>query len=513
MAAESSVARRTQNATTPTRGARQRGADARTAVRPHAQAAAPRQGAAAARSAALGTNARSSNGRTEKDRDRREKRWGLRELAADVSGAHWLTACGKKPVHAGVTVGLRGGHGEVAGFSGLETCGSWSTCPVCSPKVAAVRAQELSELIQWATKRGHTVGMMTLTARHHAGQSLEELWDGMLGAWQYVGTRWGSETKGEYARRVSENRAAWLAHRDHGGRRPVVWIKPRRVGLRDASGLLHYARAVEATHGESGWHVHFHVVCVFDGAVMPHGVEDQDEHLDTFRQGMWKFWKTGLEKQGMSAVEAVREVDEDGVITRRNVGIDIRRISGDAELARYLTKMNDAEAASVAAALKRDADGLAIEAAGGQFKKGRKASRSPFEVLADVEVLGLADDVELWNEWARVSRGRRQIVWSNGLRDAVGLNHEKTDEEIAAEEVGTVDRLVILKKTWNVYLRRNLELRLAVLNLAEKSGIESVGDVFAELGVPYWLCDEDGKPLPDANGLLPGDLAEVEDAA
>ena len=82
-------------------------------------------------------------------------------LLPDMRVAHCLwTATG---VH--VDVIRRGGD---ARFEGVQTCGSWSSCPICSARIAETRRQELRALEEWAgsPRRGVRLVLMTLTARH-----------------------------------------------------------------------------------------------------------------------------------------------------------------------------------------------------------------------------------------------------------------------------------------------------------------------------------------------------------
>jgi hypothetical protein len=58
---------------------------------------------------------------------------------------------------------------------------------------------------------------------------------------------------------------------------------------------------------------------------------------------------------------------------------------------------------------------MTFEAAGGRFKSGRKGGRTPFEVLADGLVVGLADDSVSERSAAR------QLVWSRGLKVRAGI--------------------------------------------------------------------------------------------
>ena len=68
------------------------------------------------------------------------------------------------------------------------------------------------------------------------------------------------------------------------------------------------------------------------------------------------------------------------------------------------------------------------------LKAGRGTSRSPFRILEDHLQGGDAADWRLFSEWLLVSKGRRTLEWSRGLRglllpDDVDLS----DEELAAE--------------------------------------------------------------------------------
>lgn len=455
---------------------------------PHARrvaAGAEREAAAAqpGRRPGLGTSASNAGEISTKRRERGH----LRRVAAEVSGAEWLHDCGRKAVRPGGTVGVRGGSGSPAGFSGVDTCGSWSACPVCAAKIGASRADDLAAVLAWAVEQGHTVAMLTLTARHNRGQRLADLWDGLSGAWRHLGRGWGSETETAYGARQDRHEQAWADYRAGARPRRPRDLSPRRIGLGEQHGLMGYVRATEVTHGEAGWHVHFHVVMVLDTEALPHGTEDRDDALDGFRSRIFDLWVAGLAKSGLDAVESVRE--KDGTVAR--VGADLRVMHGvqfSEEVARYLTKTTDAEAGHKAARA------LAGEATLGQFKKGRTGNRSPFEVLGSVVESGDADDADLWGEWVRVSRGRRQLVWSRTLREMAGLAaQEQTDEEIAAAEVGEVDLLVLPRTTWLDV--RDSSRRFDLLDAVEKGGRDRATRLLDRWGLPYLLCDKDGRPV------------------
>jgi len=201
--------------------------------------------------------------------------------------------------------------------------------------------------------------------------------------------------------------------------------------LIDRYGLHGWARITEVTRGEqNGWHPHFHIPMVLDGNKTPATVEQ-------FGEEVWPLWVSALEKEGLSAM--------------RDPGLDIRTSRDDVAegLSKYLVKS------------------LAIEATHGHAKDGRSGSRTPFQILANVQVNGDADDLALWHEWERVSRGRRQITWSQGLRDMAGLAEEMEDHEIAEEEIGGEDVMVFDLDTWREIAPQQVGLLIA----AEQFGL------------------------------------------
>jgi len=68
----------------------------------------------------------------------------------------------------------------------------------------------------------------------------------------------------------------------------------------------------------------------------------------------------------------------------------------------------------------------------GNKKKGR-TGRTPFQLLADYS----DDDNKagfLFQEYSKAFKGKRQLVWSDGLKDLAKINY-KSDQEILEEEV------------------------------------------------------------------------------
>ncbi len=210
------------------------------------------------------------------------------------------------------------------------------------------------------------------------------------------------------------------------GRAGETWRK-----VRDLFGSDGYVRATEGTYGdENGWHIHIHLLMIFKGAV-------SDSAMRYLTDELYKLWSRGLELRGFTA-------------SRRH-GVDVRRCRDTAQsferVADYFNKMT-------------------FEMAGGRFKKGRKGGRTPFEVLADGLETGLADDLEIWLEWEQASKGRRQLVWSRGLKARSGIE-DLTDEEIAeaADEGETL--LILPRRTWQAIRDFAVEL----LDATEAGGL------------------------------------------
>jgi hypothetical protein len=123
-----------------------------------------------------------------------------------------------------------------AHFAGLQTCGSVWSCPCCSERILAGRADELLRAIATHTATGGDVLLLTLTMRHHTEQALADLWDALGEAWRSASSS---------ARSVRELLAA------------IDWV-----------------RRVEATHGANGWHVHVHALLFVEGGTDPQPIGD-----------------------------------------------------------------------------------------------------------------------------------------------------------------------------------------------------------------------------------------------
>lgn len=197
-----------------------------------------------------------------------------------------------------------------------------------------------------------------------------------------------------------------------------------------------WVKAVEVTHGKNGWHVHVHTLLIFKG---------KELEANLLGARIFKRWQKGLSKKGFTAEVAH--------------GLDVGFAKGGdsaGKLSTYLAKTGDM---------------LAQEAALGQFKEARNGNRTPFQIALSFFDTGDMADLALWHEWEKFSHGRRQMGWSKGLREWAQLTEvEKSDEQIASEEIGSSDDDLVLLPgdSWRDVRARRLEAR--VLEMAEKFG-------------------------------------------
>lgn len=137
-----------------------------------------------------------------------------------------LSACGLSPIPvsgggsglASLALGERG-----ATVRNVQRCHSPWACPICSPRIAARRAEALIPQIQKMREEGGSNYLVTLTIRHQKQDDLAKLLDG-------IRKTWGAVTSGK----------AWKNQRD--------------------KGRIEYARGFDVTWSRgNGWHPHLHL--------------------------------------------------------------------------------------------------------------------------------------------------------------------------------------------------------------------------------------------------------------
>lgn len=81
-------------------------------------------------------------------------------------------------------------------------------------------------------------------------------------------------------------------------------------------------------------------------------------------------------------------------------------------------------------------------------------SLSPWSMLEEFATMGDYDALLRWQEYERATRGKKRIVWSNGLRDRLlGSAPEVEDEELAqaeGEDVVLVE-VYVMGEEWKLW--------------------------------------------------------------
>lgn len=182
--------------------------------------------------------------------------------------------------------------------------------------------------------------------------------------------------------------------------------------------------ATEVTHGErAGWHPHMHVLMFMDCG--------EAAALKQLR-ALASVWRRCLQSFGLDGGKAAFHVANGTA-------------AGD-----YIAKSWTA------------AEELAL----GNVKTGRAGGRSPDQILADAAD-GCSRSRGLWAEYARAFHGRRQLMWSPGLKARFGVN-EMTDAEAAessdAADAQTVVLWTFTHEEWAIARSR----KTAILRAAER---------------------------------------------
>lgn len=357
---------------------------------------------------------------------RRAERFGLQSTLQAITTVNRVKACGWARIskHVAPAVVVNAG---VAHIAGTQRCGSVWQCPVCGPKIRQGRAEELDTvLLRWLKAHGAgTVQLWTLTQPHTSGEPLAELRKTIRAAFRAIcsGRQWQA--------------------------------------LREAYGIAHLVSALDVTHGPNGWHPHLHVLVLTDR-------EATDDHVAAIRAHVFAQWDRALVARGRARPHAVH-------------GLHIERAKSRADIGRYVCQVIG----------EADDDtrgwGVAQETARTDLKKSHHPGhRTPWQILADIRTRRAKDewdaldenrdakDCALWAEYETGMKGARAVSFSRGLRAAVGIDREQTDEELAeAEAGGDVVTTIESRAEWAaVRVTRGGMVRL--LRVAESHGARGV---------------------------------------
>jgi hypothetical protein len=188
--------------------------------------------------------------------------------------------------------------------------------------------------------------------------------------------------------------------------------QPVVKALRKSAGYIGGIASKEITYGVNGWHPHTHDIEFSERGV---SLADFAGLSGAYYDYLSRFYKrNGFE--GLS----------------RHHGVRVEQVQLDgAALANYVAKVQEGAAIRLH---------TAHELARADLKQGREGSLMPFDILAGFFETGDVELLDSWREYERETVGKSVIRFTKGLRARLlPQEAEKTDEELAALQVGGVD--------------------------------------------------------------------------
>jgi hypothetical protein len=209
-------------------------------------------------------------------------------------------------------------------------------------------------------------------------------------------------------------------------------------------GRVGQVRAWEVTHGRNrevnnGWHPHFHILLFLDKPL---------DSLILVEGRIFQIWSNVCVRAGLGAPSRAHGV----------------RLDDGSNAAQYVAKMGLEEPRTW---------GLDAEMTKGHIKRAGSKGETPFDFL---RACLAGDDPQariLFREFSAAFKGKRQLVWSRGLRDRLGLSVVAADAELAAEQEADALLLASLcREEWALVLR--FDARGELLELARRGSAEPV---------------------------------------
>jgi len=211
-------------------------------------------------------------------------------------------------------------------------------------------------------------------------------------------------------------------------------------------------RALEVTYGDSnGWHPHEHSLWLTSKPL-------SDTRLRQLRSELFALWRAACLAAGLPLPNRAR-------------GVNVVVMESAAE---YVAKFG-----------REPRWGVGSEMAKQHSKVGQAKSLTPFDLLRLYHD-GSADGSHkrfgaLFVVFAKAFFGKRQIIWSDGLKELFGIV-QVSDEEIAEEEADDAAELVRITATqWRCVLHQKADVRQILLERAESGGHAAVVEYLAGL--------------------------------
>jgi len=218
-----------------------------------------------------------------------------------------------------------------------------------------------------------------------------------------------------------------------------VWNKRKtKIGFK---GLI---RSLELTYGDNGWHPHTHEIWIVN----------KDCDVAALKEKILSRWAFICEKVGL-----LTENKKSDFLIR---AVDVKDNASNSD---YLAKQDSSKYYW----------GADREIAKGSAKHSK--GLHPFEFLHHhSEKLSRKKCEKLFIEYSNSMKGKRQILWSPGLKEWAGIT-EKTDEEIAKEKDNISELICLLTlNEWKIVIKNIAQAE--ILYRAETGGMLKVMEWF-----------------------------------
>ncbi len=322
-------------------------------------------------------------------------------------------------------------------FGGLQRCGKVWSCPVCGQKINVRRNLEIQKILEKALQDKHAILMLTLTGPHSRRDSVLSRSEGMARALYYL-----------------QNSRAWKDH------------------LQKHFKCIGGIRAMETKiGGDNGAHNHFHYILIFD-------LEVTEEVLAAMKEIILDEWEKSCVKAKLLNPKNSEQVEK-----FRSESVDLKRRFNYS----YLTKQS--------VEWKKEMRKTILPRLAGEKYDLDSNGLTPFGFVADLAIrvaLGLVSAkefnkaCELFIEYSCAMYGRRQIVFSRGLRSWAGLYEDKdgqgmTDEQICALQTDHAHVIGGFDKRQSRFVRKRLAWKTV------KKAIEEEGEAALAGPISEWL--------------------------
>jgi hypothetical protein len=262
--------------------------------------------------------------------------------------------------------------GSSARYTGVVTCGSVWTCPVCSARVAEHRREELERGMKAHVAGGGHAYLLTLTFPHERDLPLAE----------------AERLFSKALQKFKNSKRFKRVSKQHGRQGSV--------------------RSLEITWGpEHGFHVHTH-----DLMFAAPGLDTDQAAIDELRSA----WIDALLKVGLGSRSKITWMWERA--------LDLR---GGQHAADYIAKFGRDAKWGITAEVTRSHAKIGMREV-----CGHEGHVTPFQLLAWAGA-GDAEAAQLFRDFAEVFKHKRMLSWSRGLKAKLGLD-ESDDAELAGDD-------------------------------------------------------------------------------